>query len=193
MDDQQISRYERRKQRTRQAIKAAAAELLVEKGYEPLTIQDITDHLDLARATFYIYFRDKDEVIWELLQEKFDALYARVIDELPKDSHDRHYQKLLRIFEYAQQNRDLMKILLGNRGHISLTRKLADYLVSIIEKDIKSGLTQHQVDAPISFTARFLAGAMIQTMIWWFETDNNYSPEQVTRMFYELEIRPDKE
>jgi AcrR family transcriptional regulator len=188
MDEQQLSRYERRKQRTRDAIKQSTAVLLVEKGYEALTIQDITDRLDLARATFYVHFRDKDEVIWALLQDSFEVLNVRLSAERTSASGERHYRKLLHIFEYAAEHRALLNVMLGERGHITLIRRLASYVAAVVEKDIESGLTP-PARVSVPFTAQFMSGALIQVLTWWLENDTPHTPEQLATMFYELELR----
>jgi AcrR family transcriptional regulator len=188
LDERQFTRYERRKQRTREMLKEAAAALLVEKGYEALTIADITDKVDLARATFYVHFKDKDEAIWAVLEDSFNELNRQLQEELA-DSPDRHYQKLLRVFQYAHQNQALLQVMLGERGHIKLVRRMTQYLARVIERDIELGITTRYTDAPVPYTAQFMAGAMVQIIAWWLEQPDAYTSEQMTDLFYELEVR----
>src|SRR5690242_7433215 len=68
------NRFERRKQRTREQLKRAAIDLVLEKGYDSLTIQDITDRADVARATFYLYYKDKEEIVWAAIQDQWDTV-----------------------------------------------------------------------------------------------------------------------
>lgn len=190
MNPEHPNRNQRRKQRTRQQLKEATTALLVEKGYDSLTIQDITDRLDLARATFYVHFRDKDEVIWFILQESFDELTTMLARELPVDTNERHHQKLLRVFRYVAENRDLLSVIIGDQGHIGLTRRLGQYLAQIIQQDIKSSPNQDAAAHILSsFTAQFLAGAMMQVVARWLEKPDSFTPEEMTKLFYQLEIR----
>ena len=46
----------------------------MEKGYEAVTIQDITDRADLGRGTFYIHFKDKEEAIWSAIEDGLRAV-----------------------------------------------------------------------------------------------------------------------
>lgn len=183
----ELSRHERRKQRTRQQLKQATVTLLIEKGYEALKIQDITDHLDLARATFYVHFRDKDEVIWEVMQDSFEELYQTLSRELAVEPSQRHSQKLLLIFQYAEKNRALLSVMLGEKGHITLLRKLANYMALIIQRDIESGLTVIPPDVPAVFASQFLSGAMMQVIMGWFEHSIDQTPEELTRLFSTME------
>jgi len=183
------SRHARRKQRTRDQLKASAAALLVEKGYEALTIQDITDRVDLARATFYIHFRDKDDAIWAVVQDSFDELSGALVLELTKTPRSWHFQKLVRVFQYAEQNRGLLTAILGERGHIGLLRRLANYLAQFIQRDLDTGLMRSQPGVPADFAAQFMAGATIQVLSWWLKQPTTYTPEEIAALFYALEVQ----
>lgn len=189
MNPVEQSRYERRKQRTRQTLKETATSLLVEKGYEALTIQDITDRLDLARATFYVHFKDKDDIIWAVLQDHFDALSRKIQESITAHSPSRHHEKLALIFEYAAQHKALLHVMLSERGHIHLTQQFARYMAHVIEDDIANGLTPTPSDVPNGVASQFLAGAMIQVLSWWLEQENTTTPAQLTSMFIRLEGR----
>lgn len=187
MEPENPSRYERRKKRMRDQIKAATASLVVEKGYEALTIQDITDRIDVARATFYLYFRDKDDVIWAILEESIQELNQSLRSEMTSAYQEWHFRKLVRVFEYAGQHRALLSIMLGDGGHIGLFRKLANYLARFIQEDIDSGLTPASSAAPTAVTAQFLAGATLQVLTWWLESPGQLSAQQIAEQFYALE------
>lgn len=189
LDAIDLTRHERRKQRTRNLIKSTALALLIEKGYEPLTIQDITDRLDLVRATFYVHFRDKDEVVWEVLRDHFDELNAQ-IRQLPRlEPHERHQQKILLIFEYAAQHRALLTVMLSERGHIRLSQRFAGYVAEIVHSDIIDGNTPSVDGVRVDFAAQFLAGALLQVLTWWLGSGSHedLTPDQLAAMFSQLQ------
>ena len=67
---------DRRIQRTRQLLHEALIELIQEKGYEAVTVQDILDRANLGRSTFYLHYRDKEELLlsgFERLRDEFEA------------------------------------------------------------------------------------------------------------------------
>ena len=60
-----------RVKRTRNLILAAFDELLPEKGFRSLTVQDITDKAEINRATFYAHFNDKYDLLDKSIQQTF--------------------------------------------------------------------------------------------------------------------------
>src|SRR5258707_301232 len=63
---------DRRVRRTRRALREALVALIVERGYEKVTVQDVLDRADIGRSTFYAHYRDKDD----LFGSCFDDLRA---------------------------------------------------------------------------------------------------------------------
>ena len=63
--------------RTRNLILESFGQLLTKKGFETITIQDLTDKVQINRATFYAHFQDKyallDYFVSQLLRQKIDA------------------------------------------------------------------------------------------------------------------------
>ncbi|WP_067900674.1 TetR/AcrR family transcriptional regulator [Nocardia vaccinii] len=54
---------DRRIRRTRELLHRALIELMLERGYARVTVQDIIDRADVGRSTFYAHFRDKDDLL----------------------------------------------------------------------------------------------------------------------------------
>jgi AcrR family transcriptional regulator len=64
-------RLDPRVKRTRNLILNAFEELLPEKGFQSLTVQDITDKAEINRATFYAHFADKYDLLDESIRQTF--------------------------------------------------------------------------------------------------------------------------
>ena len=74
-------KQDRRVQRTLKLLKEALIELILEKGYDSVTVQDITDRANLGRATFYFHYKDKDELLVEMLDEVVNELVEQIKKE----------------------------------------------------------------------------------------------------------------
>ncbi len=184
-----LNRFERRKERTRRLLQQAATELMFEKGYDAVSIQDITDRADVGRGTFYVHFRDKEDVVWSILREGFDQLDAQIAQiggDMPFEV--RAYHIWLTIFSHVDANKDLMRVVIGKKGHVLLANRLYDYLVEMLIRDLEPNIHRTPVKLPISFVANYLIGAQMRLIVWWLEQAPHYTPQQMAAMYYEMTI-----
>src|SRR5262245_65473884 len=68
------AREDRRVRRTRRLLGEGLLELVAEKGYDRVTVQDVIGRADLSRATFYAHFRDKDALLGSGLDDLEEGL-----------------------------------------------------------------------------------------------------------------------
>ena len=68
-------RKELEKQEMRKLILDTAMKLFLEKGFENITLRHIAEKIEYSPATIYLYFKDKDEIIYTLHREGFEKLY----------------------------------------------------------------------------------------------------------------------
>ena len=57
-----MAKTDRRAQRTRELLQKALIELIAERGYDAITIQDIVDCANVGRTTFYQHYNSKDNL-----------------------------------------------------------------------------------------------------------------------------------
>lgn len=69
-----LSRRERKKLETRQALLQAAWALFHNRGFDDTTIQEITERADVAKGTFFNYFPSKDALLGEVILWRFSQL-----------------------------------------------------------------------------------------------------------------------
>lgn len=132
-----LSRHTRRRLQTRQRLIQTTLKLVLEKGYDAISIQDITDMADLGRGTFYIHFKDKEEVVWTAFQEMFKVMEQEAHKQLDRRMPQVEYFGLLNIFRHAQTNRDLYRVMLGGQGSAMLTARVQDFLANVFRADIR--------------------------------------------------------
>lgn len=187
MKTSSLNRFERRKKQTQGQLKQAVIELVQEKGYDNITIQDITDRADLARATFYLYYKNKEEIVWEAIRDEWDKLDQELNKGYAPDQSFDEYPGLLASFQQASAQRDFYKIVFGSNGSAALIRRMEAYLAAEVEREIKErhilGLF---ADLPPVLVAQFIIGASVRLMVWWLETPNSYSVEQMASMLYKM-------
>ena len=185
------TRRERRRLQTRNLLIQTALQLILEKGYEATSIQDITDRADLGRGTFYIHFRDKEELVWSAFQEMFQKMEQDAHQRLDRRIPQVEYFGLLNIFHHADENRNLYRVMFGKQGSARLTARVQDYLVKVFLVDIGNmpEPTDLYFNIPHEVEAQMLAGLISRLLFWWLETPANYTAEQIATMTYQMLYR----
>ena len=187
----QPSRHERRRLQTRKLLIQTALQLILEKGYDAISIQDITDRADLGRGTFYIHFKDKEEVIWTAFRDLFQELEQEAHQQLDRRLPQVEYYGLLNIFRHAEKNKDLYRVMFGGRGSAMLTAQAQDFLAKTFLYDIHNVPEPPEVNfnIPEEIEAQILTGIISRLLFWWLETPNSYTSEQMAAMTYEALYR----
>jgi AcrR family transcriptional regulator len=180
-------RPDRRKDRTRQLLRDALFELIAEKGYEAVNIQEIAERANVARPTFYLHFDDKFDLLITSLIEFYEELVTRT-PRFCRDGMEGQVFDPTQIaaddFTHVRQHEQLYRILLSEKGSIGVLMMIMAYLRNITESEIlkdMSGAGDASI-LPTDFVASYLAGAQIGVTDWWLKQGQQYSPEQVAAM-----------
>ncbi|WP_406072410.1 TetR/AcrR family transcriptional regulator [Streptomyces sp. NBC_01020] len=81
-----VSRRERKKAATRQAIGDAALQLFLERGYDQVGIRDIADAADVSTATVFKHFSGKEALVFDQDEDRESELIAAVRQRAPGQS-----------------------------------------------------------------------------------------------------------
>ncbi|MBZ0279264.1 MAG: TetR/AcrR family transcriptional regulator [Anaerolineae bacterium] len=188
MNTSTINRFERRKQRTRDQLKQAAITLILEKGFDEVSVQDITDSADLGRGTFYVHFNDKEDIVWTAVREGFDVLDQDIRQNYygHEQSPRLEYLVWLLKFEYAAEHRDLFMVMFGGKGASWMTERIVEYLVAAMVEHMKDGSCFPHVKTQPEIYAQVVMGGLVRLIQWWLKTPNDYSPKQMADQFFEI-------
>ena len=191
MDTPPPSRHERRRLRTRQLLAQSTLDLILEKGYEAITIQDITERADVGRGTFYLHFKDKEEVVWSMFRESFENLEQEAHRQIDRSTPQAEYYGLLNIYNHAANNCDVYRLMFGRQGSAMLTARVQDLLAETFLYDIRNAAHSPEIDfhLPEEFEAQLLTGILSRLLFWWLETPNDYTAPQMAAMTYKALYR----
>ncbi len=178
---------DRRIRRTRQLLQDALLALILEKGYDKLTVQDVIDRANVGRSTFYAHFQDKED----LLLSGFEHWRTRFEEHLLKQPADSEspWALSLSILRHAQHQRPLYKALAGKqRGNVALAH-IQKYLSVSLRDHLKLQLAEGKSDVPLEIMVHYIATSFISLLAWWLDNDAPYSAEQMID-FYRRLVQP---
>ena len=178
-------KHDRRSQRTRQLVRSAMLNLLFERGYDEITVQDILDQANVGRSTFYAHYFDKEDVLASIADEQLELLHQ----QLAKPEGKQRIIPSLELFQHVQENQQYFRAMLHGRAHEALWDAAQAALCRTIEYELATSIAEKQTTVvPLSVAAQYLAGAFLSFLKWWLETEAPYSPEQMDGMFQHLAL-----
>ncbi len=181
-------KLDRRVLRTRQLLRDSLMDLMLEKGYDAITIQDITDRANLGRATFYLHYKDKEE----LLVKSLEAVFEDLISQMPPPGQWplSDTGPIAVAFNHTAENADLYRIILSRQGGTTIPRRIRNYIAGYAEQFIAERVAEMETTplVPVDVLAHYIAGSLLALVTWWLENDMPYRPEQMVQMYYQLVI-----
>jgi AcrR family transcriptional regulator len=180
---------DRRVQRTRQLLRDALMELILEKGYENITVQQITDHANLGRATLYLHYPGGKE---ELLLQSLKTLFEELSEQLKSVTRENFVTSppSLIAFEHAAANKKLYRVMLGSHGNSSLQSKIRQLIADAIQEQVSRVVSPDLLPVPLPVLGQHAAGALMALITWWLEADAAYTPAEMAQMMHRLSGQP---
>ena len=175
---------DRRIQRTRRLLQDALLALILEKGFDAVTVQDVIDRANVGRSTFYSHFSDKED----LLLSGFEHLRSEFEKYLLSESAAANgsWELCLSMFQHAQSQRPLYKALAGKQGGNLALAHIQKYLSVFLYDHLKKQLEKQKKSPPPEIVAHYIASSFISLLTWWLDTDSNYSAEEMNGFYLQL-------
>ncbi|MEL6308104.1 MAG: TetR/AcrR family transcriptional regulator [Chloroflexota bacterium] len=184
-----MNRYEKAKQRIQNRFYEVAIELLLEQGYDALTVAEICRVADYGRSTFYTYFKDKEDLFWAILKHNLAVHDAQILDAIQNQtSPQREWTAWYMIFQSVPFQRAFYQQLNGD-----LSRRLRlwqrEHLITTFEAQLRAGIYSLLIDVPPDIGARFITGAIMEVLEYWLYHPELGDAEVMARHFFKLVFR----
>src|SRR5215213_8469480 len=169
-----------RLRRTQKLLRDALVELIEERGFDALTIGELTSRALVSRAAFYRNYQDKYDLVEQIFEEAMSGLLAAVGDL----GREHPAEIWVRFFEHIAEYERLYRALLGKQGSPWFVRKLRAALAGLIKERGQLLHGSDAADQPIhSFSDAFvpdLVSAMfVEAITWWLEQGRPYTPRVI--------------
>jgi AcrR family transcriptional regulator len=177
-------RPDRRVGKTRRALKEGLTDLILERGYEAVTIADIIDRADVGRSTFYAHFMDKDDLLMAILSD----LQVPGPDTSAWKTHDAAFGWTLDMFRHFGSGKRLFKAVASGQSGALARRETTRWLEDLARAELSRVRAPRTLDpARLEVVVRFLVGTFIGFMDWWMRDENEALPaETVDHAFRSL-------
>lgn len=173
---------DRRVERTTRALGAALIELMLERPFDDITVQDVLDRAEVGRSTFYAHFRNKRD----LFLSDYERFLLGLEHWLDRDAP--HQRRLAPVAEFFQHISDAQRLLraLREAGQLELVWDLAAaQFARMIERRFQL-FGERRLRLPAAASARFCAGALIETLKWWLDRDARPSPREMDEAYHAM-------
>ena len=174
---------DKRKERTRRAIQQAFVELIAERGFSDVTVQDILDRTGVGRATFYAHFHGKED----LLAHQIRSICNHALNPTNPEHHHDFVGKsdpismTEHVLCHLRERENGVRALVAGEG----SEKFADCLRHEIVKRAGEAVPEHPTGPAAQMNRTFLlhhiAASFVGMVRWWAWTGFAAAPHDLAK------------
>jgi AcrR family transcriptional regulator len=159
-------------------LRDALIQLIRERGWDEITVQDVCERADVGRSTFYVHFADKEE----LLVGGFGDLRRQLHAQLTRGERE-PLGFTLALFEHAREFRSIYRALLGKSTAQVVYRGFLELVIELLNEDVAA----YAAPGPLRDAAvRYLAGGFWELLQLWAAQPQGSSALEVDELFRRL-------
>lgn len=184
-----MAKTDRRVERTRELLQKALIELITERGYDVITIQNIVDRANVGRTTFYLHYNSKDELLMSCHEAIVSKFHIGLLHPVSREEllSSEIPPEMNIAYRHLEEGRALLyPVFQGKDSHLIL-RQIRDRSAREIEANLRTIFEENESNIPLDNLANYLAGAQIALMQWWLEKRRSHSPDDLAKTLYHMQ------
>ena len=173
-----------RVRRTHERLGNALVELIREKPIDDVTVQEVLDRASVGRSTFYLHFRDKNDLLMSQLEAALERMSTAL--SVRKEKSDR-VMAVAEMFAHIGGQNKIYRAL-ADAGQLNDFFDLAQgYFARGIEQRLRESKRVPKIP-PRELLARAfaLAGSLLSLLRWWIDRGAKESPEEMDELFHRM-------
>lgn len=171
---------DRRVRRTRERLRQAMVQLLLEKEPQAITVRELTDLADVNRGTFYTHYKDIYDMLEQMENEMFRELEA-LLDSYSAESILRDLTAIFEdVFAFVGRNREMIQVFVGNQAADRFSRRLNALIYTRCVDNWREIYTRVEADA--GYTMEFVVAGAVGLLRAWVERGSRESPAEMARL-----------
>ncbi|MHC5905299.1 TetR/AcrR family transcriptional regulator [Streptomyces sp. S6] len=175
-DSRPLGLRERKKIKTRTAIRSAMYALVEEQGYDATTIEQIAERAEVSPSTVFRYFPTKEDIV---LTDEYDAILLEELRKRPAGEpwmvSLRHLMRLAIAAGLAQEERRNTELRAYLTAHVPAVRSRMVESMSVTSRLLAEAVAERTGRAQDSLEVRVytmsLIGGLSEVTLHWAEND----------------------
>jgi len=175
-----MAKIDRRIVKTQEALKKAVIELMTEKNFDEITIQDIADRANVNRGTIYLHYQDKYDLLDKLIESHLSEL-----GEMDKWACQMDWTEgLVPYFQYFEDNYLFFSTMLASKeakgAPSSFRTRLLHYFMEGFKGEIDKESEKHR-NLSEDVMLQYAGTAYVGVIEWWIRNGKPYPPEVMAK------------
>ena len=179
-----IKGRQERNRRTQKALRSALLHLLQVKPLEQIRIRELTSAADVAYATYFRNYADKEALLQDLLSDEINSLLAMTLPLFFSGDREVSTQALCK---HVWKRREIWHALLMGGAAAALK---AEYLRQALEIAADQADEDSWVPGDLAVSVSVSVSSLLEIMIWWLTHENPPSADDMATVVYRLAILP---
>lgn len=172
------ARSDRRVTRTKRRLHEAVVSLLLERGWDHVSVRDICERARCGRSTFYVHFADKED----LLLSGFEQFQHELERHVEQAGHE-PLAFLEPLIAHVHSHQGIARALVGKRSSYAVRSRLSDVIRVRLEHDLA---TVAPPGPHSTATLHYLAGAFVGVLSWWLDSRTHLPNHELEHILRDL-------
>jgi AcrR family transcriptional regulator len=170
--------------RTRARLGSALVALIHEKPFNDVTVQEVLDRASVGRSTFYLHFRNKDDLLLSQLEMFLETMSA-ALGKRKEESH--RVLPVAEMFSHIGGQNEIYRAL-ADAGRLNDFFDLAQgYFSRAIEQRLhESRRCSHLFHQELSARSYALAASLLALLKWWVDRGAREAPRAIDELFHRI-------
>lgn len=179
-----------RVRRTRKLLQEALIALTVEKGFNAVTVRDITERAMVNRSTFYRHYLDKYDLLDQYMEDSGNLSVEEGSEsERLNPAIENVPPGLVRLLNHVQRYGEFYRVMLGQNGDARFTNRFRKRTENRFRFLLSLQEPRDPAAPPIDLTVTYVACAGVGAILWWLENDQPFTTEQMAAYLSQLSYR----
>ncbi|MCW3791581.1 TetR/AcrR family transcriptional regulator [Paenibacillus sp. LS1] len=161
-----MPKVDRRILKTQEALKKALIELMAEKNFDDITIQDLSDQANVSRGTIYLHYADKYDLLDNLIETHINELAVRCASVADLD----FVTGSIVWTEYFESNYNFFSTMLASKGAPFFRNRFLEFLVEEFKDEVDNTQGKNE-GLNNELVVQFVASSYVGVVEWWFTNE----------------------